>query len=65
MYNLQFAECVSSDIDECNAEVDICGIHATCTNTEGSLTCTCSYGYTSYGALCEGKERQFSSANYR
>ena len=33
------------DIDECAAEVDVCGSHGSCMNVEGSYTCNCEAGF--------------------
>ena len=33
------------DIDECAAEVDMCGSHGSCMNVEGSYTCNCEAGF--------------------
>ena len=33
------------DIDECAAEVDVCGSHGSCMNIEGSYTCNCEAGF--------------------
>ena len=35
--------------------MDICQINATCSNIDGSYTCTCSEGYTGNGTLCQGQ----------
>ena len=43
------------DIDECTMGTDNCAPEATCTNTEGSFTCTCNQGYTGNGTSCTGK----------
>ncbi len=40
------------DIDECSNNLDNCDSHASCTNTLGSFTCTCSHGYTGNGVTC-------------
>ena len=44
---VDFDECLSSDRNTCNA-------HATCTNTDGSFTCSCKSGWngTGVGASC-------------
>ena len=44
-----------SDIDECETETDNCDAAATCTNTVGSFSCTCSVGYNGDGVTCTGK----------
>ena len=43
-----------SDIDECEVGTDTCDNHATCTNTDGSFTCTCNTGFFGDGYQCEG-----------
>ena len=47
----------STDIDECseNNRPRYCHDNATCTNTNGSYTCTCKNGYTGNGASCQGQ----------
>ena len=42
------------DIDECTLSIDSCAPEATCTNTEGSFSCTCNQGYTGGGTSCTG-----------
>ena len=44
-----------TDIDECaNDTLNNCSPNATCTNTNGSYTCTCDTGYTGDGFNCTG-----------
>ena len=43
------------DTDECTLDLDNCSEDATCTNTEGSYTCTCNDGYTGDGTSCTGE----------
>ncbi|XP_078691948.1 uncharacterized protein LOC144922178 [Branchiostoma floridae x Branchiostoma belcheri] len=43
-------DCV--DIDECADSTDNCHADATCTNTDGSFTCTCNNGYAGDGVTC-------------
>ena len=45
----------SIDVSECCMDTDNCSPDATCTNTEGSFTCTCNQGYTGDGLTCTGK----------
>lgn len=42
------------DVDECATDMDNCAQQATCTDTEGSFTCTCNTGYTGDGMTCTG-----------
>lgn len=42
------------DIDECESYTDSCHEYATCTNTEGSYSCTCDAGFRGDGISCEG-----------
>ena len=44
-----------TDIDECASDtLNDCSPNATCTNTNGSYTCTCDTGYTGDGFNCTG-----------
>ena len=45
-----------TDINECT-DTSICGVGGTCTNTDGSYTCTCEYGYKGGGDAtpCSGR----------
>ena len=36
------------DHDECSTTPGLCGTYATCTNTGGSYTCSCQYGYSGH-----------------
>ena len=45
---------VFSDLDECETE-NSCSVNAVCTNTDGSYTCFCNFGYTGNGFECEGE----------
>ncbi|CAH1225406.1 FBN2 [Branchiostoma lanceolatum] len=40
------------NIDECAADAN-CHVHASCSDTDGSFTCTCSDGYSGTGLHCE------------
>eukprot|EP00058_Branchiostoma_floridae_P002560 XP_002588048.1 hypothetical protein BRAFLDRAFT_83028 [Branchiostoma floridae] len=40
------------DVDECATGTDNCHEDASCTDTDGSFTCTCNDGYTGNGLLC-------------
>ena len=45
----------TTDIDECaNDTLNNCSPNATCTNTNGSYTCTCDTGYVGDGFICVG-----------
>ena len=46
--------CVATDVDECATNVDNCADQATCTDTEGSFSCSCNTGYTGDGISCSG-----------
>ena len=46
--------CLSSDIDECGTQPDICHYDATCTNTDGSYSCSCNPGFSGDGVDCLG-----------
>ena len=43
------------DILECNLETDGCHDNATCSDTDGSYTCTCDIGYTGDGFNCDSE----------
>ena len=51
-----FSQFASSDVDECSADVHICGSNANCTNTNGSYYCSCHSGFTRSGKECVGKD---------
>ena len=44
------------DVDECSTGTDNCHAQATCSNTPGSFTCTCSNGYEGNGRVCSRKK---------
>ncbi|XP_022101039.1 uncharacterized protein LOC110984815 isoform X2 [Acanthaster planci] len=51
------------DIDECDLQTDNCHEFATCANTAGSFTCTCSEGFSDTngdGTLCEDIDECFN-----
>ena len=43
-----------TDIDECQDGSHSCHQQATCTDTEGSYSCTCQTGFTGNGSMCTG-----------
>ncbi len=43
------------DIDEC-LETPPCDMNAICSNTDGSLDCTCNSGFFGNGYVCYGKQ---------
>jgi EGF domain len=45
-----------ADIDECDAALDDCAKHATCTNTEGAFDCECDDDYVGDGKMCIAPE---------
>lgn len=46
---------ICPDVDECSAFSSICGINATCLNSEGSYLCSCKEGFAGDGKACKGK----------
>ena len=43
-----------SDFDECASNIHNCDLAASCSNTEGSFTCSCNNGYIGDGHQCSG-----------
>ena len=43
---------ILGDINECQNGQHDCDAHATCSNTIGSYSCTCDFGYASDGIQC-------------
>ncbi|EKX41931.1 hypothetical protein GUITHDRAFT_112067 [Guillardia theta CCMP2712] len=50
--NIPVSPLTCTDINECLSP-SACDVHATCSNTIGSYTCTCSAGYSGDGLLCQ------------
>ena len=51
---------VIADIDECSSGTHHCHVNATCTDTDGSFTCSCNNGFTGDGRQCKGMCSFFS-----
>ena len=43
------------DINECTERTHDCHEYASCTDTDGSFTCTCNTGFSGDGKNCEGQ----------
>jgi len=54
---LNFVCAVTTDIDECAVNNGGCNAEATCTNSVGSFTCSCTDGYQGDGFTCTGNDR--------
>lgn len=50
-------------MNECEDGTHNCDENATCTNTDGSYTCSCASGYSGDGITCNGLECVFSKTN--
>ena len=46
---------VTLDIDECSLNGHDCHANATCSDIDGSYTCSCNVGYSGNGTFCTGK----------
>jgi len=46
---------IHTDTNECEQELDVCHLNATCTDTDGSYVCECLSGFTGNGFHCSGK----------
>ena len=55
-YELTICFVISSDVDECSAELRPCDENADCANRDGFYSCTCKRGYTGNGTVCEGNK---------
>jgi hypothetical protein len=44
-----------TDVNECEMRTHDCHDNATCTNTNGSFTCTCINGFYGNGLNCTGR----------
>ena len=44
-----------TDVNECAVGTNDCNVNASCTNTEGSFTCTCHKEFYGDGVSCESK----------
>ena len=53
---------VDGGTDECALGSHTCDVHATCTDTPDSYTCTCNEGYRGDGQNCEGEHFYRSEA---
>ena len=42
------------DYNECARDAEICHKDATCTDTQGSYTCSCNEGFVDHGTQCVG-----------
>ena len=45
---------VISDVDECSADIALCGTGAECINFNGSFSCVCLVGFQKTGNNCTG-----------
>ena len=56
-YILEFENACSMFLDtkECTMGTHNCHEKATCTNADGSFSCTCSSGYHGNGVICTGR----------
>ena len=52
------ANCLGTDIHECDRGLDGCDPNASCNNTFGSYDCTCNSGFDGSGFACTGKQSQ-------
>ena len=43
-----------TDVDECESNVSVCHVNASCANTDGSFLCSCLSGFEGGGVICEG-----------
>ena len=45
---------VISDVDECSADIAVCGTGAECVNFNGNFSCECLVGFQKIGKNCTG-----------
>ena len=55
--NVTLLQCInyfplSTDVNECERDLDNCALNAACTDTIGNFTCTCNIGYSGNGVSC-------------
>ena len=43
---------LSTDINECERDLDNCALNAACMDTIGNFSCTCNIGYSGDGVSC-------------
>ena len=70
MHSTMFVVLVCSDINECTAADQLCGMNAYCSNNQGSFHCSCLAGFTGDGKHCKGNEystiaTSLGDCNYR
>ena len=51
----EYYNSTESDVNECSLGTHDCAAEATCTDTDGSYTCTCNTGYDGDGTDCLSK----------
>ena len=52
IFHCFYFELFTSDINECKLDTDDCDENAECTDTIGSFSCDCNFGYTGSGREC-------------
>ena len=58
--HLSLSLILSPDIDECSLGTDMCHSNATCTDTDGSYTCSCKTGFSGDGFNCSSKKEHLN-----